>query len=116
MESCVNEGVRSQPGVKCDINSEQNTYPNWIGFNLLELDCYLLCEILGSFATLTATPVFTSKSTVDVQCFADVETISDGHIVKERAVEAFFTYVALHKASKQDTTMKQLVVGCFEVF
>lgn len=73
-------------------------------------DISFLSKIVpGSFVTLTATPVFTSKSTVDIQCFADVETISDGHIVKERAVEAFFTFVALRKASKQDVTMKQLV-------
>jgi len=63
--------------------------------------------------TVTTAVVFTSGRTVDVQSFADVETIQDGRTVKERAAEAFFTFVCT-KSANQPATIRQFTVSVQE--
>ena len=49
----------------------------------------------GSVMHIVGRPTFTSKHSIEIEVFVDMESMFKGHSKKERAVHAFFTFVSL---------------------
>ncbi|XP_033641976.1 cytosolic acyl coenzyme A thioester hydrolase-like isoform X1 [Asterias rubens] len=49
----------------------------------------------GSVMHVVGRPSFTSKHSIEIEVFVDMETMFKGHSKKQRAVHAFFTFVSL---------------------
>jgi len=49
----------------------------------------------GSVMHVIGRPTFTSKHSIEIEVFVDMESIFQGHSKKQRAVHAFFTFVSL---------------------
>ncbi|XP_038061426.1 cytosolic acyl coenzyme A thioester hydrolase-like [Patiria miniata] len=63
----------------------------------------------GSVMHVIGRPTFTSKHSIEIEVFVDMESMFHGHASKQRAVHAFFTYVSLGD-KKQVLPVQQLKV------
>ena len=57
-------------------------------------------------------PSFTSKHSIEIEVFVDMETMFKGHSKKQRAVHAFFTFVSLSN-NKEVLDIPHLKVSFF---
>lgn len=72
----------------------------------------MCCILTGSVVTVYGQVTFTSARSLEIEVVVDVEVLFEKETVRQRAIDAFFTYVCINKLGKA-MAVPPLQVCCY---